>query len=60
MWNPLPYFDMVKADGELQNIQDIAHFYDAAQHGTLPAVSRICPDSIHSEHPTALVSVGQS
>jgi phospholipase C len=60
IWNPLPYFDTVKEDGELQNIQDIARFYDAAQHGTLPAVSWICPDSVHSEHPTALVSVGQS
>ena len=60
IWNPLPYFDTVKADGELQNIQDISRFYDAAQHGTLPAVSWICPDSVHSEHPTALVSAGQS
>jgi len=60
IWNPLPYFDTVKEDGELQNIQDIGRFYDAAQRGTLPAVSWICPDSIHSEHPTALVSVGQS
>jgi len=60
IWNPLPYFDTVKQDGELQNIQDISRFYDAAQRGTLPSVSWICPDSVHSEHPTALVSAGQS
>ena len=60
IWNPLPYFDTVREDGELGNIQDISHFYDAAKKGTLPAVSWICPDSVHSEHPTALVSVGQA
>jgi phospholipase C len=60
IWNPLPSFDTVKEDGELQNIQDLSHFYDAAKRGTLPSVSWICPDSLHSEHPTALVSVGQA
>jgi phospholipase C len=60
IWNPLPFFDTVKQDGELQNVQDISHFYAAAKDGTLPAVSWICPDSLHSEHPTALVSTGQS
>ncbi|MDQ6766343.1 MAG: phospholipase, partial [Candidatus Eremiobacteraeota bacterium] len=60
IWNPLPYFDTVKQDGELGNIQDISHFYAAAKSGTLPAVSWICPDNVHSEHPTALVSVGQA
>jgi phospholipase C len=59
IWNPLPSFDTVREDGELSNVQDISHFYDAARRGTLPAVSWICPDSVHSEHPTALVSVGQ-
>ncbi len=60
IWNPLPSFDTVKQDGELGNIQDIANFYSAAKHGTLPAVAWICPDSVHSEHPTALVSAGQA
>ena len=60
IWNPLPYFDTVRQDGELQNVQDISHFYDAAKSGTLPAVAWICPDNAHSEHPTALVNVGQA
>jgi len=59
IWNPLPFFDTVKADGELGNIQDISHFYAAAKAGTLPAVSWICPNARVSEHPPALVSVGQ-
>ncbi len=60
IWNPLPAFDTVKQDGELGNIEDISHFYQAAKNGSLPAVSWICSDSVHSEHPPALVSVGQS
>jgi phospholipase C len=60
IWNPLPYFDTVKADGELGNIQDLSHFYSAAKSGTLPAVSWISPSNQDSEHPPALVSVGQS
>jgi len=30
IWNPLPYFDTVRQDGELGNIQDLRHFYAAA------------------------------
>jgi phospholipase C len=60
IWNPLPFFDTVRADGELSNVQDISNFYQAARAGTLPAVSWICPDSMHSEHPPARISVGQA
>ena len=31
IWNPLPYFDTVKADGELGNIRDLREFYAAAK-----------------------------
>ncbi len=60
IWNPLPYFDTVKQDGQLGNIQDISGFYRAAKNGTLPQVSWICPNGKVSEHPPALVSTGQS
>ncbi len=60
IWNPLPNFDTVKQDGQLGNIQDVSNFYTAAKRGTLPAVSWIVPDGEVSEHPPALVSVGQS
>lgn len=59
IWNPLPYFDTVKQDGELGNIQDLSKFYAAAAAGTLPAVSWICPNGKYSEHPPGLVSDGQ-
>jgi phospholipase C len=59
IWNPLPYFDTVQQDGQLQNITDVTNFYKDAHAGTLPAVSWITPSGANSEHPTALVSDGQ-
>jgi phospholipase C len=60
IWNPLPYFDTVKQDGQLGNIQSLTNFYTAAKTGTLPAVSWIDPTGAVSEHPPALVSTGQA
>jgi phospholipase C len=60
IWNPLPYFDTVRQDGQLANIQSLGNFYAAAHSGTLPAVSWIDPNSKVSEHPPARVSVGQT
>jgi phospholipase C len=60
IWNPLPHFDTVKADGELGNVRDLRDFYVAARSGTLPAVVWICPSGEYSEHPPALVSRGQA
>jgi phospholipase C len=60
IWNPLPYFDTVKNDGELDRIQPIGNFYEQARKGTLPAVVWIVPSGEVSEHPPALVSVGQT
>jgi phospholipase C len=60
IWNPLPYFDTVKQDGQLDDVQSITNFYLAAKRGTLPAVSWITPNQAESEHPPARISVGQS
>ena len=60
IWNPLPWFDTVKADGQLGNIQSVDKFYSAAQAGALPAVSWVVPSGEVSEHPPAPVSYGQS
>ena len=60
IWNPLPYFDTVKNDGQLGNIQSVGNFYTAARNGTLPAVSWVVPSGAVSEHPPARVSYGQS
>jgi phospholipase C len=60
IWNVLPYFDTVKRDGELGNVRDLRDFYTAAKNGTLPSVVWIAPAAPYSEHPPALVSLGQS
>jgi phospholipase C len=60
IWNPLPHFTDVLQDGQLGNIQTLTNFYTAAKAGNLPAVSWIDPNGTVSEHPTALVSAGQT
>src|SRR5579884_1393460 len=60
IWNPLPYFDTVKQDNQLNNIQSLTNFYSAAKNGSLPAVSWIAPSGAVSEHPPAKVSAGQA
>ncbi len=60
IWNPLPWFDTVKADKQLNNIQDVKSFYTQAAKGTLPAVSWVVPSGEVSEHPPSPVSFGQS
>jgi phospholipase C len=59
IWNPLPYFDTVKADHQLGNIQPVDNFYGQANKGDLPAVSWVVPSGEVSEHPPAPVSFGQ-
>jgi phospholipase C len=60
IWNPLPYFDTVRADGQEGNIQSVERYYAAAKSGTLPAVSWIVPSGAVSEHPPSAVSAGQA
>jgi Phosphoesterase family len=57
---PLPSFTDVKTDGQLGNIQNLANFYPAAEHGTLPAVSWIAPAQPDSDHPPANLATGQA
>jgi len=60
IWNPLPSFSDVQADGQLGNVQDVSRFYIAARTGTLPAVSWVVPNSISSEHPASTPRTGQA
>lgn len=60
IWNPLPWFDTVKQNGQLDNITDVTNFYKDAMNGTLPAVSWITPNGSNSEHPPARLSDGQA
>lgn len=58
-WNPLPYFDTVKQDGEQGNIRPLTGFYDDARQGRLPAVTWVAPTDDVSEHPPARIRTGQ-
>jgi phospholipase C len=60
IWNVLPEFDTVKADGETGNIVPIDDFYADVAAGKLPAVSWVAPPGVVSEHPANLVSAGQA
>jgi phospholipase C len=60
IWNPLPYFDTVKQDGQLGNVTTLSNYFNAAKSGTLPAVSWINPAGSVSEHPPGLVTAGQA
>jgi phospholipase C len=60
IWNPLPDFTDVTQDGQTANVQTITNFFKAASDGTLPAVSWIAPNWNVSEHPTALITTGQT
>ena len=60
IWNPLPWFDTVRNDGQEGNIQSTEQYFAAAKAGTLPAVSWVIPSGADSEHPPSPVSRGQS
>jgi phospholipase C len=61
IWNPLRYFDTVRQDHQLGDIQSLNGFFAAAEKGKLPAVSWVVPSQQVSEHPfTSLVSRGQT
>lgn len=60
VWNPLPWFETVRQDGQLANIQDLSNFYTAAARGSLPAVAWIVPNAKTSEHPPASIQTGQT
>ena len=60
IWNPLPYFETVRKDGQLSDIRALTSFYTEARTGTLPAVSWITPAQAVSDHPPALITNGQA
>jgi phospholipase C len=59
IWNSLPNFDTVKANGQLGNVVPLDQFYLDVKNGKLPAVAWVIPDSEVSEHPPASVSVAK-
>ncbi len=60
IWNPLPGFVDVHADGQAGKVQPLANFFSQVSAGTLPSVSWISPNNRDSEHPPALISTGMA
>jgi phospholipase C len=61
IWNPLPFFELIKRKHEQRTrVVTIDEFYKDIHAGTLPAVSWIAPSGEVSEHPPSLVSEGQA
>jgi phospholipase C len=60
IWNPLPYFDTVRADHQLRDIQPLQALFKDLAHNRLPSVSWIVPADKVSDHPPALITRGQA
>ena len=60
IWNPLPWFDTVRQNDQVSNIEPLGHFFQDLATGSLPAVSWIVPGAKTSEHPPSTVSTGQT
>jgi phospholipase C len=60
IWNPLPSFDTVNANGEIPNIVPVQQFYADAASGSLPAVSWVIPNAKVSEHDPNNIADGQA
>jgi phospholipase C len=60
IWNPLPGFATVHADGQLQDVTSGKSYFQMARSGRLPAVSWIVPNRANSEHPPASIADGQA
>jgi len=59
-WNPLPFFDTVRSNGQLENIQTVDQFIEATRDGTLPEVAWIAPAIRFSEGSRASVKAGMN
>ncbi len=59
-WSTLAYFETVRDNGQLENIQSIGRFYEASVEGNLPAVSWVVPNFDLSERAPGVISDGES
>jgi phospholipase C len=59
-WNPLAFFDTVRDNGQLGNIETVGNYLQAAREGTLPEVSWIVPNREFGEGSQASVNAGMN
>ena len=60
IWNPLPFFDTVRKNKQVKNVQSVSRFFRAANEGKLPAVSWVIPNDRVSDHPPSKITAGQA
>ena len=60
IWNPLPWFDTVRQDHQLQNVAPLQTLFNDLASNNLPAVSWIVPGDKDSDHPPNLITNGQA
>jgi phospholipase C len=60
IWNPLPWFEDVRQNNQVGNVQALDEYFIAAKTGRLAQVVWITPNQTDSEHPPARVSTGQA
>jgi phospholipase C len=63
IWNPLPDFTDVKANGQVGNVEPLPKFYSAVSQTPscgLPSVSWVIPSLAVGEHPPSSVANGQA
>jgi phospholipase C len=60
IWNPLRWFDTVRQDNQLGDIEGLDHFFKALKRNRLASVSWIIPADKVSDHPPAPITRGQA
>jgi phospholipase C len=55
IWNPLPWFDTVRQDHQLRDIEPLGSLFKDLRNNRLPSVSWIVPADKVSDHPPALI-----
>jgi len=60
IWNPLPWFDTVKQDHQLRNIEPLQGLFKDLANNRLPSISWVIPADKVSDHPPALITSGQA
>jgi phospholipase C len=60
IWDPLPDFQDVHDDQQLDDVVDTSQFMVDAANGNLPNVAWLAPGGAESEHPPASLKAGQA
>jgi len=60
VWNPLPYFDTVRQDHQLRDIEPLRVLFTDLRDDELPSISWVVPGDKDSDHPPSPITDGQA